>query len=398
MTIESLDIWVNKKKVGQLIQENYIYSFQYQDIASLDLSKDLVSLTMPIRAKQYETQILMPPFQMVLPEGALLDNLRTRFGKVMDISNDIILLRLIGNHTLGRVRFTVTGQPLDTDTGSDYSLEDLLSHANTEDLFKDLMEQLAPRSGISGVQPKVLWTDYGKKVSLPLDRYILKSSGPDYPGLAVNEYFCLKAARTCGLKTPDFHLAKNGTLLVVERFDIDKDNNQLAFEEFCALLHLPNHGKYNSSYESVAEIIQKTPCEPLKDARRDLFKSVLLSMLLRNGDAHLKNFGILYNDTNKIWLAPMYDLVSTVVYMRKDVPALSLAGKKQWPDLKTLCDFGIHHCGLRVKEVKLCIKEVDAGIAEIKPQIRKFGSENKAYYDLCESMLSAILSSTDLKT
>ena len=88
MTIESLNVWVKDKKVGQLIRENHSYIFQYQNINTLDPQKDLVSLTMPVRAKQYETQVLMPPFQMVLPEGALLETLRTRFAKVMDISNE----------------------------------------------------------------------------------------------------------------------------------------------------------------------------------------------------------------------------------------------------------------------------------------------------------------------
>ena len=390
MTIESLDVWVNDKKVGQLIQENYSYSFQYQDINSLDPQKDLVSLTMPVRAKQYETQVLMPPFQMALPEGALLETLRTRFGKVMDISNDFLLLKLVGNHTIGRVRFTQVDKPLASGTESNYSLSELLTYPETEDLFTTLMDHFAPCSGVSGVQPKVLWTDYAKKIVLPAGQYILKSAGRDYPGLAVNEYFCLKTAQACGLTTANFHLADSGELLVVERFDIDKDNHQLAFEEVCALLHLSNHGKYNGSYESVADIIQKTPCEPLLDARRDLFKSVLLSMMLRNGNAHLKNFGILYDDTNKKWLAPMYDLVTTVVYIRNDVPALTLAGKKQWPDQAVLNNFAVHACGLRGKEVKQCIEEVRAGIAEIKPQIKQFGARHKAHRELCERMDSVI--------
>lgn len=195
MSTEILDVWVGNKRVGQLIQENHhTYIFQYRDFASLDPKKDLVSLTMPVRARQYETQILMPPFQMVLPEGALLENLRMRFAKVINISNDILLLKLIGNHTIGRVRFTEAGRPLDTGAQSHYSLTELLTYPGTEDLFKELMDQQATRSGISGVQPKVLWNDYGRKIALPAGRYILKSAGHEYPGLAVNEYFCLRAA------------------------------------------------------------------------------------------------------------------------------------------------------------------------------------------------------------
>ena len=385
MSTEILDVWVGNKRVGQLIQEDHhIYIFQYRNIASLDPQKDLVSLTMPVRARQYETQILMPPFQMVLPEGALLENLRMRFAKVMNISNDILLLKLIGNYTIGRVRFTEAGRPLDTGAQSHYSLTELLTYPGTEDLFKELMDQQATRSGVSGVQPKVLWNDYGKKIALPAGRYILKSAGHEYPGLAVNEYFCLRTAQACGLTTPEFHLADSGKMLVVERFDIDKNNHQLAFEEVCALQHLSSHGKYDSSYEAVAETIQKTPCDPLGETRRDLFKSILLSMMLKNGDAHLKNFGVLYDSTERKWLAPVYDLVSTVVYLPKDVPALTLAGKKQWPVLEVLAEFGLHVCGLRKKDVNQCIDEVKAGIIKIKLQLKKFSDEHKEYSELCE--------------
>ena len=391
-----LDVWVGETRVGQLIREDHTYIFQYRDIASLDPQKDLVSLTMPVRGKQYETQILMPPFQMVLPEGALLENLRMRFAKVMNITDDIMLLRLIGNHTIGRVRFTEAGASLQQDVQTSWSLAELLTYQGTEDLFRELMDELASRSGVSGVQPKVLWNDYGRKIALPAGFYILKSAGREYPGLAVNEYFCLKAAQACGLTTPDYYLADSGEMLVVKRFDIDKNNHRLAFEEVCALQHLSTHGKYQGSYEAVAETIQKTPCDPLGETRRDLFKSVLLSMMLKNGDAHLKNFGILYHNTKRKWLAPVYDLVCTVVYQPKDVPALTLAGKKQWPGLEALVDFGLHACNLRKKDVKQCIDEVKAGMVEIRHELKKFSAEHKQYSELCERMALIINSHPDI--
>jgi len=390
MSIEMLDVWVNDKKVGRLFYEDHEYSFQYQNIGLLDPQRDLVSLTMPVRIKQYDTQVLMPPFQIALPEGALLENLRVRFGKVMNISNDFVLLKLVGNHTIGRVRFTDENRTLETGSQFDYSLSDLLTYPETETLFRELIDQLAPRSGVSGVQPKVLWNEYDKKMALLTGHYILKSAGREYPGLAVNEYFCLKAAQACGLATPRFHLADSGEMLVVERFDIDKDSHQLAFEEVCALLHLPNYGKYTGSYEDIADIIQKVPCEPLAGAMRDFFKSVILSMMIKNGDAHLKNFGILYDDTTRKWFAPIYDLVTTIVYIRKDVPALTIAGKKQWPDLEALKRFGLHACGLRRKAVKQCIDEVKAGVQKIIPQLKQFGAKYKVYRELCERMASVM--------
>lgn len=185
-------------------------------------------------------------------------------------------------------------------------------------------------------------------------------------------------------------------MLVVRRFDIDKNNHRLAFEEVCALQHLSTHGKYHGSYEAVAETIEKTPCDPPGDTRRDLFKSVLLSMMLKNGDAHLKNFGILYDTTEQKWLAPVYDLICTVIYQPKDVPALTLAGKKQWPGLEALVDFGLHTCNLRKKDVKQYIDEVKGGMVKIRHEIKKFSAEHKQYSELCERMALIINSHPDI--
>ena len=61
-----------------------------------------------------------------------------------------------------------------------------------------------------------------------------------------------------------------------------------------------------------------------------------MSYFLKNGDAHLKNFGVIYSTYFKIIsFAPAYDIVNTCVYIYKDRPALSMFGKKIWFGKKT---------------------------------------------------------------
>ncbi len=382
----TLAVWVDGTRVGELIQENYEYTFQYNNIQSLDPERDLVSLTMPIRAKRYDTQVLMPPFQTSLPGGALLENLRTKFNKVLDISNDIVLLQLVGNNTIGRVRFTPVDESLGTLKSSEYSLKELLTHPETEALFIELLDQFSEQSGISGVQPKVLWSQEGQKVALLRDNYILKAAGSDYFGLAVNEFFCLEAAKAAGLQTPEYSLAESGELLAVKRFDVREEGQQLAFEEVCALLGRPNNAKYTGSYEEVVDLIQKVPCEPTAESNRQIYKSIILNMLIKNGNAHLKNFGVLYDDTNHKWLAPFYDIVNTTIYIPKDLPALTIGGKLQWPDITVLRKFGWGSCGLRKKEVEQCIEETIAGIESTIPRIESYSSKNETFGILCEKL------------
>jgi len=56
---------------------------------------------------------------------------------------------------------------------------------------------------------------------------------------------------------------------------------------------------------------------------------VALSCIVGNGDAHLKNFGMLYAPHGTdVRLAPAYDIVCTTCYLPDDALALSLDGNK----------------------------------------------------------------------
>lgn len=68
------------------------------------------------------------------------------------------------------------------------------------------------------------------------------------------------------------------------------------------------------------------------------FAQYLLASVIRNGDAHLKNFGSLYGPTRAATLSPVYDMLSMAVYAPKrndgdadDGMALTLNGSRRWP-------------------------------------------------------------------
>ena len=70
--------------------------------------------------------------------------------------------------------------------------------------------------------------------------------------------------------------------------------------------------------------------EHLHESLARLFAIVALSCIVGNGDAHLKNFGLLYTDPvqRDARLAPAYDIVNTTAYIPGDVLALDLVGNK----------------------------------------------------------------------
>jgi serine/threonine-protein kinase HipA len=68
-----------------------------------------------------------------------------------------------------------------------------------------------------------------------------------------------------------------------------------------------------------------------------LFTLIALNCALRNGGAHLKNFGVVYDDIEaEARLARVYDLITTSAHLLKDSLALTLNGAMRWPAAKEL--------------------------------------------------------------
>ncbi len=89
--------------------------------------------------------------------------------------------------------------------------------------------------------------------------------------------------------------------------------------------------KYEGSYQRVARFVELY-CSPARrwQALAQLFDQVALSCILGNGDALLKNFGVLYGDPilKDVRPAPAYDIVNTIAYIPEDSLALKLDGSK----------------------------------------------------------------------
>ena len=92
--------------------------------------------------------------------------------------------------------------------------------------------------------------------------------------------------------------------------------------------------KYNSgNYEQIAKILYQFSADGLNDAQQ-LARRLLANILLANGDAHLKNWSLLYLDHVTPRLSPAYDIVTTSVYIENEQHfALNLAKTKAWYDV-----------------------------------------------------------------
>jgi serine/threonine-protein kinase HipA len=301
------------RQAGQLVKGS-TYEFRY-----LDPSPDqpAVSLLMPPSAKlSWQAGDLFPSMDQNLPEGDLFMRIRQLFPK--QPTTPMHLLALIGENGIGRLGFTMPGA-VPSPRAQTLSRDSLLRMRYTPELFDELVRAyLNTGAGIAGMQPKIMVPD---RPTVPIPSLIVKAASPAYPGLAANEFLCLSAAQRAGIEVPGFDLSDDGQLLLVDRFDViarpGGNVERLGFEDVAALSgkrvrDILSDRKYHGSYQRVAELLQLIGLPPPQ--LRRFFEQVAFSVMVRNGDAHLRNFGALYRSAQDAWLAPMFDVVTTAVY------------------------------------------------------------------------------------
>lgn len=394
----SLDIYVHGEYSGVLGRSavrSHAYVFGYLPDAS---PQQAVSLTMPVMPDQYGFQQgVHPIFQMNLPEGELRELLRNRFQKTVQHFDDLALLGIIGHSQIGRIRIAPAGSTLDAMPMQD--MRELRAYTGSEDLFAELLQRYARYSGISGVQPKVLVRDADTVASAAQPEqfsyrdatHIVKAWNPErFPQLAANEYFCMQAARRAGLETPEVELAAQGRLLIVKRFDLDAKGGYLGFEDFCVLNGLATDDKYVGSYQDIAERIRQfVSPHRVHEALEQFFLSLALTCTVRNGDAHLKNFGVLYDDPeDEIRFAPAFDIVSTTPYIPNDTLALLFGGSKAFPERKALLAFARQFCNISERRGKHLLGWVAHGLEATLPELQAYQQQHPAFSEVGERMLA----------
>lgn len=377
-----IQVWTDRDRAGVLDRRQPRGSvFAYQPGAAAERA---VSVTMPVRVASWDSEAgLLPIFEMNLPEGALRERLQRMFAKAASSFDDLDLLEIVGGSQIGRIRYTGMGQQLEEKVPLQ-PIDQILRARRDGDLFEYLLNRFAPHSGLSGVQPKVMIRAADSKPSDPKARrsptiqsatHIVKLWDPEeYPELAANEFHCLTVARKLGLPVPPFELSDDGGALVIERFDL-VDDEYLGFEDFCVLNALGTREKYEGSYETRVFKRLRDYMDPIElpAAAEQLFKLFVLNCAIRNGDAHLKNFGIVYDDVNGVTrLAPVYDIVNTTAYIPPDLMALTLEGSKSWPDRAKLTRLGQMRAGLSLPRIEAAIEAVADALADTAPMMAKY--------------------------
>jgi serine/threonine-protein kinase HipA len=395
-----IKVWTDAAEAGLLDRHGERGStFAY--LAGTPLAR-AVSVTMPMRLESWSVPFgLLPIFEMNLPEGVLRERLRLAFAKATGTFDEFDLLSIVGRSQLGRIRYTGDKEQLQEDVPFQ-SVDEILERRRGGDLFRYLLVKFASFSGISGVQPKILVRDEkafaemeqtGHRLSQSYKgaTHIVKMWEPnEYPQLAANEYFCLEVARKCGLDVPPCRLAEDGMALVIDRFDVRMDGTYRGFEDFCVLNGRRTDEKYRGSYETsvLKRFGQFANSTHINEDMEKLFTLIALNCTLRNGDAHLKNFGIVYDDVQgEARLAPVYDLVTTSVYLPMDSMALTLNGTTKWASAKELQRLGETRMGGSPARVREILERISSAIEDTSEELRAYITDHAEFEEIGNRVL-----------
>lgn len=351
LTDRAIEIAVHDRAIARLVEHDGGYGGYDLEYLPEAGSDDFIGLALlDVEDGDYTGYQQVPAALLQnLPEGALLALIRESFGKSLNLATDFDLLRAIGPQLRGRV--TIKGPSSER---GELTIGEILAQRGSAEFYRSCVERLGlSGAGVSGVQPKFTARVDNRATAVvddvivkfrPFDGSLSGAIDRDYPGLAVNEYYALKAAAFAGIDTATAQLSEDGEMLIVQRFDLPWEAPALGFDDACSLSELAPDHRYQGSYQELYELLLTwlTGADRVA-ATESLYRLLVLNVILGNGDAHRKNHGVVYSSRADIRLAPAYDILSTIPYIPDDTMALALADdtpSKAWPDVADLQRFG----------------------------------------------------------
>lgn len=284
----------------------------------------------------HSSRARVPPwFSNLLPEGSL----RELVAKQAHINStrEFFLLHHLGEDLPGAVRIV-----------ADEPLLDLEEEDGSPADGKEATEQW--HFSLAGVQLKFSAQRVERGLTIPVSGrggdWILKLPDTRYPEVPKNEYATMQWAEASGIRIPELELIdvadvtglptaltvfQEKEALAIRRFDRTTTDQRVHMEDFAQISGLYPEKKYDKwNYETLARVIFSLTGEEGLD---EFVRRLVFVILSGNGDAHLKNWSLLYPDGVKAELSPAYDLVSIIQYKKDDTLALNLAKSKRWEDI-----------------------------------------------------------------
>jgi serine/threonine-protein kinase HipA len=291
--------------------------------------------------RRHSSRMRLPPFfSNLLPEGPLRELIAEREG--IHKQREFFLIARLGEDLPGAIIITPT---TDLDWDPTEPLDGTGKQAEpTEPL----------RFSLAGVQLKFSMLRKDRGMTLPMGGmggdWIVKLPDNRYDRVPENEFSMMSWARATGIQVPEFRLERVADLeglpagivlredlaYAVRRFDRPELGRRIHMEDMAQVLGLYSDEKYKKyNYETVAKVLLNVVGYT---GLQEFLRRLVFIAAIGNGDAHHKNWSLLYPDGVHAALSPAYDLVSTLQYIPNDTIALNLARSKRFENI-TLTSF-----------------------------------------------------------
>lgn len=326
---DRLAVWMYDTQVALVDQLRGRLRLTYTDqaLTRYGLGVPLLSLSLPVQPEHYGHGVVRSFLDGLLPEGESRQVIAN--DRKLRRDDTYGLIAALGRDCAGAIVIQPEEEPRPPKAST--STASLLSDQELEALVRNLRSAPlgiggAVRISLAGVQEKLVLTrrpdgHWGRPVEGAPSTHILKPQIDRFRDTVENEFFCMRLARRLGLRVPEVAMIKIGgrRLIVVERYDrrvhTDGSVERIHQEDFCQATGLPPEKKYEQdggpSLRKVAEILQSAAATGSLD---DFLRAVTLNVLVGNGDAHAKNYSLLHESPGSLRLAPIYDVVCTMIY------------------------------------------------------------------------------------
>lgn len=228
------------------------------------------------------------------------------------------------------------------------------------------------RFSLAGVQLKFSADTVDRKsITVPAigseGEIILKTPSKQYRLLPEVEFTSMRLAAAAGVRTADFWLVEtekvNGVpeeylsygpyALAVKRFDREPGGRRIQIEDFAQIFGALPDAKYVTGNEATVLNAVRRFCTDSRGELLEAVRRLMVSILVGDGDRHLKNSSLIYRETDQgptASLTPSYDVVST----------------NMWGDARMALKFGGSDDPFRYDSGKF---ERAAGLLKVEPKV-----------------------------
>lgn len=332
-------VWLRELRVGTLAQRGDHTRFVLAESYLADPARPVLGLTFEqdLTARHAATLRLPCWFSNLLPEGRLREWIAADRG--VSPQQEMELLAQVGHDLPGAVRIKpVDGPAAGHEEWPEPSSGATPGGAPATELW---------RFSLAGVALKFSMLALRDRLTLPAagvgGDWIVKLPDRLYPDVPRNEFTMMRLANAAGIEVPEVRLVHRDEVdglpqgvwpdhedwaYAIARFDRDPERRLVHIEDLAQVRNVYPDGKYHGNYETVAALVHRG--HDLA-ALREFTRRLMFTVLIANGDAHLKNWSLIYRDPRIPTLAPAYDLVSARCYMGGDEQlGLKFAGSRSF--------------------------------------------------------------------